>query len=200
MKKPKQRHPAQRRKQIRIPELPTAAGMFASESAVGDMLDGMIRACLALTSPLTADEYRDLAPGNHLTIGEKAKFNALEDTYSPSKQQIQAALSQIHVEYEAKPKGSLEADIAAQVQIVADMIRETLSPKELAGFDAAAKEAVGPVSRGRPDPGAVFNRLLKLYLPRVDTDRLGIALHENGLSERQIMTRYPTEVGRRSAA
>jgi hypothetical protein len=49
-------------------------------------------------------------------------------------------------------------------------------------------------------PGAVFARLLKLYLPRVDRDRLGMALHESGVSERQIMARYPTGVGKRSAA
>ena len=110
MKKPKHRRLAPRRKQIRILELSTPPGISASENEVGDMLAGMMRARLALMPPQVADEYRNLAQRHHLTIGEKAKVNVLEDTYSPSRQQIQAAISEVHAERGAKPQGSPRAD------------------------------------------------------------------------------------------
>jgi hypothetical protein len=62
------------------------------------------------------------------------------------------------------------------------MIRVTLSLEDLAGFNAAAKDTDVPVSRGRPHPSLVLGRVLRLYLPRVDRDRLAIALYENGVS------------------
>jgi hypothetical protein len=58
------------------------------------MLAGMMRARLALMPPQVAEEYRGLAQREDLTIAERAKVSVLEDTYSPSSQQIQAAISE----------------------------------------------------------------------------------------------------------
>ncbi len=74
------------------------------------MLADMMRARLALMPPQVAEDYRDLARRDDLTVAEKAKVNVLEDTYSPSKQQIQAAMSEVQADREAKSKGSLAAD------------------------------------------------------------------------------------------
>jgi uncharacterized protein YqeY len=57
-----------------------------------------------------------LAQRDDLTVAEKAKVNVLEDTYSPSRQQIQAAISEVHAERGAKPKGSPGADSLHRVR------------------------------------------------------------------------------------
>jgi hypothetical protein len=101
------RSPAQ---QVRVPGLPAAPLVSTSENEVGDMLADMMRARLALMPPQVAEDYRDLARRDDLTVAEKAKVNVLEDTYSPSKQQIQAAMSEVQADREAKSKGSLAAD------------------------------------------------------------------------------------------
>jgi hypothetical protein len=93
LKKPKRRRTTLPRKQVRMV---TPPGVSASENDVGEMLAGMMRARLALMPPQVAAEYRDLAERDDLTVAEKAKVNVLEDTYSPSRPQIQAAISAAH--------------------------------------------------------------------------------------------------------
>ncbi len=60
------------------------------------MVAVMLRVRLAIMPPHVADEYSRLAQRDNLTIAEKAKVNVLEDTYSPSGQQVQAAISEAH--------------------------------------------------------------------------------------------------------
>ena len=110
MRKQKPSRTEPRRKQIRIPALLTALGVAAGENEVGDMLAGMMQARITLMPSQVADVYRDLAQRDDLTVAEKAKVNLLEDTYSPSRQQIQAAISEVHAERGAKPQGSPRAD------------------------------------------------------------------------------------------
>jgi uncharacterized protein YqeY len=99
-----------------MPGLPTAPGVSASENEVADMLASMMRARLALMPPQVAEDYRDLAQRDDLTVAEKAKVSVLEDTYSPSTQQLQAAISEVHGERQAKSKGGRAADSSHSVK------------------------------------------------------------------------------------
>jgi hypothetical protein len=103
LKKPKRRRTVPRRKQAAVPGSPEAV-VPAKENEIGDMLAGMMRARLAMMPPQVAEDYRDLAGRDKPTVAEKAKVNLLEDTYSPSRQQIQAAIAEVHAEHKAKLK------------------------------------------------------------------------------------------------
>jgi hypothetical protein len=105
LKKPKRRRTAPRRKQIRMPGLPAAPGASARENEASDMLAGLMRARLALMPPQVAEDYRDLAARDDPTVAERAKLSVLEDTYAPSRQQLQAATSEVHTERDAKSRG-----------------------------------------------------------------------------------------------
>jgi hypothetical protein len=102
LKKPKRRRTGARRNQVRAQALPAASKGPGTEIEIGDMLAGMMRARLALMPPLVADDYRALTLREGLTVAEKAKVSVLEDTYSPSRQQIEAAIAELP----AKSKGN----------------------------------------------------------------------------------------------
>jgi hypothetical protein len=105
LKKPKRRRPAPRRKQIRVPEVPAASGVSAGETEAGTMLAGMLRARLALMPPQVAADYRALAGRDNPTVAEKARLSVLDDSYAPSRQQIEAAIGAVHAEREAQSRG-----------------------------------------------------------------------------------------------
>ena len=102
MKKPKRRRPAPRRKQTRVPGVPSALRVSARETEADDRLAGMMRARLALMPPQVAADYRALACKDDPTVAEKAKLSVLEDTYAPSSRQLQAAIVTVHAEREAQ--------------------------------------------------------------------------------------------------
>jgi hypothetical protein len=106
LKKPKRRRTVPRLKQTRASGTVTASGTVPTENEVGDLLAGMVRARLALMPPPVAEAYRDLTLRDNLTIAEKAKVSVLEDTYSPSRQQIQAAVSEAHGETKRNRKAA----------------------------------------------------------------------------------------------
>nr|WP_294513281.1 hypothetical protein [uncultured Rhodopila sp.] len=101
MKKPKRRRTASGRNQGRTPAAPT---LSTRDSEIGDTLAGMLRARLALMPRHVAGDYHDLALKADLTLAEKARVSVLEDTYSPSSQQIQAAISEAHAEIKRNRK------------------------------------------------------------------------------------------------
>jgi hypothetical protein len=98
LKKPKRRRPAPRRKQIGVPTVPAAAGVSAGETEAGTMLAGLLRARLALMPPQVAADYRALAGRDHPTVAEKARLSVLEDTYAPSRQQLEVAVAAVQAE------------------------------------------------------------------------------------------------------
>nr|WP_294543593.1 hypothetical protein [uncultured Rhodopila sp.] len=95
MKKPKRRRPAPRRKQIGEPTVPAATGVSAGETEAGTMLAGLLRARLALMPPQVAADYRALAGRDDPTVAEKARLSVLEDTYAPSRQQLEVAITAV---------------------------------------------------------------------------------------------------------
>jgi hypothetical protein len=104
LEKPKRRRTTPRRKQIRMPGLPAAPGASARENEAGDMLAGLMRARLAPMPQQVAEDYRDLAARDDPTAAEKARLSMLEDTYAASRQQPQAAISEVHTKREAKSR------------------------------------------------------------------------------------------------
>jgi hypothetical protein len=109
LKKPKRRRPASRRKQIRMPVVPVGPGVSTGETEAGAMLAGLLRARLALMPPQVAADYRALAGRDHPTVAEKARLSVLEDTYAPSRQQLELAIAAVHAERAAPSPGSRAA-------------------------------------------------------------------------------------------
>ena len=73
------------------------------------MLAGLLRARLALMPPQVAADYRALAGRDHPTVAEKARLSVLEDTYAPSRQQLELAIAAVHAERAAPSPGSRAA-------------------------------------------------------------------------------------------
>ena len=94
--------------QIRVPAA-AAPGVSAGETEAGDSLAGMMRARLALMPPQVAADYRALACKDDPTVAEKARLSVLEDTYAPSRQQLQAAIAAVHAERAGPPGGLFAA-------------------------------------------------------------------------------------------
>jgi hypothetical protein len=105
LKKPKRRRPAPRRKQAGVPGAPAAPVVSAGETEAGAMLDGLLRARLALMPPQVAADYRALAGRDDPTVAEKARLSVLEDTYAPSRQQMEAAIAAVRAEHAAHASG-----------------------------------------------------------------------------------------------
>ena len=69
------------------------------------MLAGLMRARLALMPRQVAADYRALTGRDNPTVAEKARLSVLEDTYAPSRQQLEAAVVAVQAEHEAHAPG-----------------------------------------------------------------------------------------------
>jgi hypothetical protein len=69
------------------------------------MLVGLMRARLALMPPQIAADYRILAERDDPTVAEKARLSVLEDTFAPSRPQLEAAIAAVQAEHKAHAPG-----------------------------------------------------------------------------------------------
>ncbi|HWL67398.1 MAG TPA: hypothetical protein VNS22_03335 [Geminicoccus sp.] len=197
----KQRHrPAPRRKAVHHPR-PVRASSSADQVAgyfpdLVDYAEAINRATAARMPAEVADEFHRLIEVTERSAEEAASLEVLSQQYDPPRNEVDAQLKQLKSEYEQKSRGSFEADVAAALEMTVAAIRSALNETELAAFDLVAarlNEADG-VERQHEDE---FSRLVGHYLrTRVDGEVLGLKLHQDGVSVRQISARYPQHTKR----
>ncbi len=206
MKKQSKRRPAPRRKPLRQPKQQAhytfrdSNGKEMGPGEVADMITALRRAKAALINPENVEEFRRLDGIENPSPDEEALLDLLEaKAPEPSKEQVRAALAEIHAEREQKSRGSLVADMKAAADFVNTLIRKELNPKELAEFDAIVETINSQKTDEESLQSKSYRKLIKSYMARVGEAELNGGLHLEGLSIEQILRVHFESVDQRAS-